>query len=133
MRFGLTLAAATVVGLFGFGYASSTAVAAQADKPVPSSEASIKAGATTFGRSCAPCHGLRGRGDGIAAPPGAKPSNLTDAEWKHGSTDADIYKVISNGLPPYDIMKPMAKVLPPNDIWNVINYIRSLVKPPVKK
>jgi hypothetical protein len=52
-----------------------------------------------------------------------------DAEWKHGSTDADIYKVISEGIDPFDVMKPLRKVLPPNDIWNVINYIRSLAQP----
>ena len=99
---------------------------AQASKPVPSSEASIKAGSVIYNRSCRDCHGIRGRGDGIAAPPGSKPANLVDAEWKHGSTDADIYKVISEGIEPFDIMKPMRKVLPPNDIWNLINYIRSM-------
>jgi mono/diheme cytochrome c family protein len=124
----------TAASAVAFAYSPDTLAVAspalpQASKPVPSSEASIKAGATIYNRSCRDCHGLRGRGDGIAAPPGTKPANLVDAEWKHGSTDADIYKVISEGIDPFDVMKPLRKVLPPNDIWNVINYIRSLAQP----
>jgi mono/diheme cytochrome c family protein len=121
------MAASTVA----FAFSPAGLAPPQASKPVPSSEASIKAGSVIYNRSCRDCHGIRGRGDGISAPPGSKPANLVDAEWKHGSTDADIYKVISEGIEPFDIMKPMRKVLPPNDIWNVINYIRSLA--PEKK
>jgi hypothetical protein len=67
----------------------------------------------------------------VAAPPGTKPANLTDAEWKHGSTDAEIFKNIKEGIEPFDAMKPQ-KGLSDTDIWNVINFIRSLSKPPSK-
>ncbi len=127
----------TTLSLFGSPYSSGSLAAAGAvpappqgsAKPVPASEASIKAGAAIYGRSCRSCHGLQGKGDGIAAPPGTKPANLTDAEWKHGSTDADIFKTIKEGVAPYDAMKPLGKVLPDADIWNVVNFVRTLAQP----
>ena len=94
--------------------------------PVPSSPESIAAGTKVYAVWCRSCHGLRGRGDGIAAPPGTKPANLVDAEWKHGGTDAEIFKTIKEGIAPFDAMKPQAANLSDADIWNVVNYLRSL-------
>lgn len=94
--------------------------------PVPSSPESIAAGTKVYAVWCRSCHGLRGRGDGIAAPPGTKPANLVDAEWKHGATDAEIFKTIKDGIAPFDAMKPQAANLSDADIWNVVNYLRSL-------
>jgi mono/diheme cytochrome c family protein len=96
--------------------------------PIPMTEESIKAGSVVYAKWCRSCHGLRARGDGIAAPPGTKPANLVDAEWKHGSTDAEIFKNIKEGIAPYDAMKPQAAALSDTDIWNVINHLRSLAK-----
>jgi mono/diheme cytochrome c family protein len=93
---------------------------------VPSSPESIAAGTKVYAVWCRSCHGLRGRGDGIAAPPGTKPANLVDAEWKHGATDAEIFKTIKDGIAPFDAMKPQAANLSDADIWNVVNYLRSL-------
>jgi cbb3-type cytochrome c oxidase subunit III len=107
---------------------SSTPAAAQDVKPVPSTEESVKAGAAIYARSCRPCHGMQGKGDGIAAPPGTKPANLTDSEWKHGGTDAEIFKTIKEGIAPYDAMKPMGKVLPDKDIWSLVHYVRTLAQ-----
>jgi mono/diheme cytochrome c family protein len=94
--------------------------------PVPSSPESIAAGTKVYAVWCRSCHGLRGRGDGMAAPPGTKPANLVDADWKHGSTDAEIFKVIKEGIEPFNAMKPQAANLSDADIWNVVNYLRSL-------
>jgi mono/diheme cytochrome c family protein len=94
--------------------------------PVPNSPESIAAGTKVYAVWCRSCHGLRGRGDGIAAPPGTKPANLVDAEWKHGATDAEIFKTIKDGIAPFDAMKPQAANLSDADIWNVVNYLRSL-------
>src|SRR5262245_50956647 len=94
--------------------------------PVPSSPASIKEGMRTYAVWCRSCHGLRGRGDGTTAPPGAKPANLVDAEWKHGSTNAEIFKNIKEGIAPFEFMKPQKDNLTDTDIWNIINYLRSL-------
>jgi mono/diheme cytochrome c family protein len=100
----------------------------ESGKPVPSSPESIKAGMQTYAVWCRSCHGLRARGDGVTAPPGAKPANLTDAEWKHGSTDAQIFKIIKEGIAPFEFMKPQKDNLSDADVWNVINYIRSLAQ-----
>jgi mono/diheme cytochrome c family protein len=97
-------------------------------KPVASSPASIKEGARTYAVWCRSCHGLRAKGDGITAPPGAKPANLTDAEWKHGSTDAEIFRNIKEGIAPREFMKPQKDNLSDAEIWNVVNYIRSLAQ-----
>src|SRR5688500_5017528 len=58
-------------------------------KPVPTS---IAKGKTLYTTHCVSCHGTAGKGDGKMAemmnPP--KPSDFTDRNWKHGSTDGDI-------------------------------------------
>jgi mono/diheme cytochrome c family protein len=93
---------------------------------VPSSPESIANGSKTFGRYCATCHGTTGQGDGTGgAKLSPKPSNLTDAEWKHGSSDAEIFAVIHDGAKDTG-MKGYASRLTEKEIWDVINYIRSL-------
>jgi mono/diheme cytochrome c family protein len=100
-------------------------------KPVASSPASIKEGMRAYATWCRSCHGLRARGDGVTAPPGAKPANLVDAEWKYGSSDAEIFRNIRQGIKPFEFMKPQ-KELSDTDIWNIINYLRSLAQEPKK-
>jgi mono/diheme cytochrome c family protein len=96
--------------------------------PVPASDASLKAGRAVYGTWCRSCHGLQGRGDGIAAPEGVKPANLTDAEWKYGGSDAEIFANIRKGIKPFTAMKPQPASLSDTDIWNAVNFIRSLSK-----
>ena len=54
--------------------------------------------------------------------------DLTDKEWKHGSTDGEIFSAIKNGVPPELNMIPFADQLKDTEMWNVVNYIRSLAK-----
>jgi mono/diheme cytochrome c family protein len=93
-------------------------------KPVP---ASIAAGKTLYDTQCSSCHGAAGKGDGKMAammnPP--KPSDLTDANWKHGSTDGEIFTVISEGSKGTG-MRGYASRMKTEDIWNVVNYLRTL-------
>jgi hypothetical protein len=49
-------------------------------------------------------------------------------EWKHGSTDGEIFSVIKNGVPPELNMIPFGDQIKDTEIWNVVNYIRSLAK-----
>ena len=109
-----------------------------AKNPIPTSENSIKAGRAVYARICRDCHGLQGKGDGIKAPPGSKPANLTDAEWKYGGSDAEIFKTIKGGVKPFDVMEPWGKKISDTDIWNTINFLHDLaakaaVKPAGKK
>ncbi|MBM3770855.1 MAG: cytochrome c [Acidimicrobiia bacterium] len=109
------------------------AVALQgASKPIPATEATIKAGATVYARMCRSCHGFLGKGDGIAAPPGTKPANLVDAEWKHGGSDPEIFKNIREGIAPFNAMRPQ-KGLSDEEIWSVIHHLRALAERANKK
>jgi mono/diheme cytochrome c family protein len=54
-----------------------------------------------------------------------KPSNLTDSEWKHGSTDGELLLVIKDGAKGTG-MKSFNSKLTTHQIWDVINYVRSL-------
>ena len=102
--------------------------AAPPKNPIAASEASLKAGRAVYAKICRACHGLQGKGDGVSAPPGSKPANLIDAEWKYGGTDAEIFKTIKGGVKPYDVMEPWGKKISDTDIWNTINYVRDLAK-----
>jgi putative copper resistance protein D len=96
--------------------------------PIPMSESSIRAGRAVYAKICRACHGLRGRGDGVSAPPGSKPANLVDAEWKYGGSDAEIFKTIKEGVKPYDAMEPWGRKISDTEIWHTINYLRDLAK-----
>jgi mono/diheme cytochrome c family protein len=101
--------------------------AARIKNPVAATQESIADGKRLYQRHCASCHGSNGEGgpgnDLIPAAP-----DLTDKEWKHGSTDGEIFGVIKNGVPPDLNMVPFADQLKDAEIWNVVNYIRSIGK-----
>jgi len=101
--------------------------AAKIKNPVASSPDSIAAGKAVYQRYCRSCHGVSaegGSGSDISPPA----PDLTDAEWKHGGTDGEIFSVIKNGVPPELSMEPWGDRIKDPDIWNVVNYIRSLAK-----
>ena len=108
---------------------SAAAAALQAAKnPIASSEASIKAGGLVYAKNCRACHGIQGKGDGTAIPPGVKPANLIAAQWKHGGADGDLFKTVKEGVGPALDMQAWGDRLSDDDIWNAINYIRDLTK-----
>jgi mono/diheme cytochrome c family protein len=98
--------------------------------PVPSTPESLAAGAQSYARVCALCHGATGGGDGklaaATAAYGAKPSNLTDTVWDHGSTDGEIFVVIREGIGPDFNMPGFKGRLADEEIWRVVNYVKSL-------
>jgi mono/diheme cytochrome c family protein len=97
--------------------------------PIPTSADSIKAGRAIYAKNCAGCHGLQGKGDGASAPKGSTPANLAAGKWKHGGTDAEIFKSIEEGIGPKPmIMKPWGEKLSDEDIWNTVNFLRDLAK-----
>ena len=96
------------------------------DNPIATSEESVAAGRTIYGRFCRSCHGQRADGRGMAAPPGSRPANLIDAEWDYGSSDAEIFKVIKEGIAPKYDMDAWEGRVSDDDMWNVINYLRDL-------
>jgi cbb3-type cytochrome c oxidase subunit III len=101
--------------------------AAKVQNPVPATPESITTGKQTFTRYCANCHGLNaegGPGNDLVPPA----PDLTGKEWRHGSTDGEIFNTIKNGVPPELNMGAWGDQLKDQDIWNVVNYIRSLAK-----
>jgi mono/diheme cytochrome c family protein len=89
-----TLALTTLVLL-----AQGNPEAAKVPNPVAADAASIATGKQVYTRYCAVCHGITaegGSGSDISPPA----PDLTDKEWKHGSTDGEIFSVIKNGVPP---------------------------------
>ncbi|MCY3964806.1 MAG: c-type cytochrome [Acidobacteria bacterium] len=50
--------------------------------------------------------------------------NLFDCDWDHGSTDADLYRVINQGVPDTEML-PFEGKIPEDTIWKVIAYMRS--------
>ena len=129
-RLGNTLLALLLVILAS---ASTPIVAAESsievgiqDNPIATSEESVTAGRTIYGRFCRSCHGQRADGRGMAAPPGSRPANLIDAEWDYGSSDAEIFKVLKEGIPPKYDMDAWEGRISDDDMWNVINYLRDL-------
>ena len=100
--------------------------AAKIKNPVPADATSIAAGKAVYEKNCASCHGDTGKGDGrMGEELNPKPPDLTDAEWKHGSTDGEIFKVIHDGSPKTG-MKSYGRKLTEHEIWDVVNYIRSI-------
>lgn len=113
------------------------AEAAKMANPVPSDASSIAAGKKAFADYCAACHGDTGKGDGpMAAFTGDPlPSDLTDADWKHGSSDGEIFVVIRDGSAPKFEMKGFKGRMTDTEMWNVVNFVRSIgpQKTPPKK
>jgi len=100
--------------------------------PVPATPQSISSGKKLFDKLCVECHGEKG--DGVSAVAAAmpegevKPSNLTDDQWDHGSTDGDIFVVIRDGSGGSAPMKGLngRPGVGPTEMWNLVNYIRTL-------
>jgi mono/diheme cytochrome c family protein len=100
--------------------------AAKMKNPVAAAPASLAAGKKLYDSQCASCHGTTGKGDGKGgAMLKPKPSDLTDAEWKHGSTDGEIFLVIRDGAKQTG-MRGYGSRIPAQDIWNIVNYVKSL-------
>ena len=101
--------------------------------PVPSTPASIASGKRVYDGSCAACHGSRAEGAVRAGTPlsiieeqrGRQPPDLTDEQWDHGSTDAEIFRVIKRGVPP-TMMPGFDGRIPDQEIWSIVHYLRSL-------
>lgn len=102
------------------------AAAAKVTNPVNADEGSIAAGQKLFATHCVTCHGPQGAGDGVQAPKFTpRPSNLIDAEWKHGPSDGEIFTVIRNGIPK-TAMSAFSKKITERETWDVVNFLRSV-------
>jgi mono/diheme cytochrome c family protein len=94
--------------------------------PVPATPQSIASGKTLFAKNCRFCHGEDAKGNGPQAPEGSHPPDLTDDTWDHGSSDAEIFTVIKDGIGPKYDMKGNNSKMTPQEMWNIVNYLRSI-------
>jgi cbb3-type cytochrome c oxidase subunit III len=100
--------------------------AAKLKNPVASNAESIAAGQKLFAKNCASCHGQTGKGDGkMGAELKPPPADLTDADWKHGSSDGEIFTVLRDGIKSTP-MKSFKSKMTEHELWDTVNYVRSL-------
>ena len=94
--------------------------------PVPVNATTLAEGKQLFTKNCVSCHGPLGKGDGKAgAMLKPLPADLTDEEWKHGSTDGEIFAVIRDGAKGTP-MRGFAGRMTTKELWTVLNYMRAL-------
>jgi cytochrome c oxidase cbb3-type subunit III len=100
----------------------SLACAADDRNPLAGDAKAAKAGEYEFRINCALCHGLGARG-------GGRGPDLTRAVKKHTHSDADMFQVISNGIPgtamPANGTNGQGVGMTDEEIWQIITYIRS--------
>jgi putative heme-binding domain-containing protein len=117
-RLGLTAATLSAVFILGLGSAAKSlhARAVAARKPHTANAAEIREGASLFRANCSPCHGLNAQG-------GGRGPNLTSGRWVHGSTEADIFRTITQGVPGTEMP---ASSFQDSETRAIIAYLRSL-------
>ena len=107
------------------------AVCAADDRnPLAGDPKATKAGEYEFRINCALCHGLGARG-------GGRGPDLTRAHKRHAHSDADMFQIISNGIPgtamPANGTNAQGVGMTDEEIWELIAYIRSVeVKAPLQ-
>ena len=90
----------------------------------------IEAGEETYDTLCATCHGLEGKGDGLAAENlDPKPADLSDGMMMSELSDGYLFWRVSKGgaLEPFNsTMPPWETGLTEDQRWQVISFVRSL-------
>jgi len=93
--------------------------------PLKSNTAATSEGGKTYITYCAPCHGVKGKGDGIAAAGLNKtPADHTSAAVQNQS-DGVLFWKISEGNNP---MPGYKKSFSETQIWQLVDYIRTVSK-----
>jgi cytochrome c oxidase cbb3-type subunit 3 len=88
----------------------------QAANPVAGDPAAVREGASLFRANCSPCHGLNAKG-------GGRGPDLTSGRWTHGSSDAEIFRTITQGVPGTQMP---ANTFEDSETWTIIAFLRSL-------
>lgn len=113
-----------VVLIFTFCVLAPLSVTAESpsQNPVAGNPQAVAEGKKTFEGVCAGyCHVTEN-----STRPGQCPS-LFDCEWKSGSSDADIFRILSDGVPKTQMIGFKGR-LPDEMLWKIIAYLRSASK-----
>ena len=89
-----------------------------AKNPFAGDAAAVETGRVLFRMSCAGCHGLHAKG-GRSGP------DLTRGGFSGGDSDADLHRVISNGVPGAQ-MPSFRDSMDDDDLWRLVSYVRSV-------
>jgi mono/diheme cytochrome c family protein len=93
--------------------------------PVATSDASVKAGQALYVKTCTPCHGKTGLGDGVKSKSlKVIPTDFTKVAFQ-GQADGEIFYKTKTGkgeMPKYE------GKLTDDDIWNLVNYMKTFKK-----
>jgi mono/diheme cytochrome c family protein len=82
-------------------------------------------GASAFAKRCAPCHGGKGEGDGVAAKAlKQRPRNLVTEPLRNGSTVTQVFATITTGVQG-TAMAPF-KHLPEEERWALAYFVLGL-------
>ena len=110
------------IGLVALVSLGAAAHAADDRNPLAGDAKAAKAGEYEFRINCALCHGLGAHG-------GGRGPDLTRAAKKHTHSDADMFQVISSGIPgtvmPANGTNGQGVGMTDEEIWQIIAYIRS--------
>ncbi len=90
--------------------------------PMAGNVKAIEQGKHLYRGRCAVCHGLDARG--------YRANDLTSSEGTLTSTDAQLYRLISRGIPGTEMP---ASTMHDDELWMVIAYIRTLADPSAGK
>lgn len=97
----------------------------QLKNPIAGNTAVLKNAKALYISNCAPCHGNKGKGDGIAAAAlNPKPADHTSAAVQK-ETDGALFWKMSEGHTP---MPGYKQTLTETQRWQLVNFIRSLGK-----
>ena len=98
-------------------YLLTAVLGAQVRNPHTSRE-DVAAGARSYRSHCAECHGLKGEG--------GRGPDLTRGEYRHGSSDAALFKTIDDGIP--GTLMP-GIYYEDVQLWQLVAFVRSLAAP----
>ena len=80
----------------------------------------IELGRAMFRNACAPCHGIGAQG--------GRGPDLTRGTYNNGDSDADLFRVISHGVPGTEMPAARPDLIDSAGIWLVISFIRSVTQ-----
>lgn len=115
----ILIRAAVFVGVL----VAATASPGQDKNPFAGDAEAAKRGEFHFRINCAFCHGLGARG-------GGRGPDLTRARKRHGSSDAEMFQTINQGVPgtamPTNGTTGQGVGMTEEEIWQIITYLRSV-------
>ena len=91
--------------------------------PLPVNEKLLQRGEGRYKIFCAPCHGLQGDGNGMAAVRGMKHPPSYHIDRLRQAPNGYFYDVMTNG---FGAMYGYSERIPPSDRWAIIAYVRAL-------